>query len=358
MNGVIMMPQISVIVPVYKVEPYLRECLDSVLAQTFSDFELILVDDGSPDHCGTICDYYASQDKRIHVIHQMNKGQSKARNAGLDIATGKYVYFLDSDDYISPKLFETAVSYMNKGNDMVRFCLNKVYEDRISQIDYMQGHFKLDDDESRKQFYIQVLLRYLIGWEACGGFFRRDIIEKAKLRFEDNRIIFAEDLYFTICYCLFVNTIEVIGDHLYYYRQREGSTMSIQDTRLNANRMNNLSKAVFSFFQENHASDNMMEVIPFVLYFAVSKGYIGFKIEKKLKSWQVRKYIIDDIEDKAFFFSMLNRLLAQKNQIKLYMKKPDYLLMIRNTQFWLDGNIALFIARTIRMKAIKYMFAE
>jgi len=92
-----MSPKISIIVPVYKVEPYLRKCIDSILAQTFTDFELILVDDGSPDGCGKICDEYAKKDNRILVIHKSNGGLSSARNAGLEIAKGEYIGFVDSD---------------------------------------------------------------------------------------------------------------------------------------------------------------------------------------------------------------------------------------------------------------------
>ena len=101
------MPEISVIVPVYKVEPYLRRCVDSVLAQTYGGFELILVDDGSPDNCGAICDRYATRDDRIRVIHQENAGQGKARNVGMDQAVGKYIIFLDSDDYWLPATLKT-----------------------------------------------------------------------------------------------------------------------------------------------------------------------------------------------------------------------------------------------------------
>ena len=106
---------ISVVVPVYKVEEYLRRCVDSVLAQTYRDFELILVDDGSPDRCGQICDEYAARDDRIKVVHQENGGLSAARNAGLDVAQGEYVAFVDSDDYCHPEmlkvLFEKIIQY-------------------------------------------------------------------------------------------------------------------------------------------------------------------------------------------------------------------------------------------------------
>ena len=101
------MKPVSIIVPVYKVEPYLRRCVDSILDQTFTDFELILVDDGSPDNCPAICDEYAEQDDRVKVVHKANGGLSSARNAGMAVANGKYYLFCDSDDYVSPYWCET-----------------------------------------------------------------------------------------------------------------------------------------------------------------------------------------------------------------------------------------------------------
>ena len=90
----------SIVIPIYKVEKYLRPCIDSVLQQTFRDFELILVDDGSPDSCPQICDEYAAKDARVKVVHKINGGQASARNAGLEVAQGDYVCYVDSDDYL------------------------------------------------------------------------------------------------------------------------------------------------------------------------------------------------------------------------------------------------------------------
>lgn len=101
--------KLSIIVPVYKVEPYLRRCVDSILAQTFTDFELILVDDGSPDGCPAICDEYAEKDSRVKVIHKGNGGLSDARNAGLDVAQGEYIGFVDSDDLIKPDMYSNLI---------------------------------------------------------------------------------------------------------------------------------------------------------------------------------------------------------------------------------------------------------
>ena len=98
------MPELSVIVPVYNAEKYLHKCVDSILSQTYRDFELLLVDDGSPDQCGRICDAYATQDPRVKVIHKPNGGVSEARNVGLDQAKGNYISFIDPDDWVEPKV--------------------------------------------------------------------------------------------------------------------------------------------------------------------------------------------------------------------------------------------------------------
>lgn len=114
------MPQISVIVPVYKVETYLAQCIESILNQTVTDLELILVDDGSPDNSGWICDEYASKDSRIHVLHKPNGGHTSARKAGLAVATGTYVSFVDSDDFLEPDMYEKMLAACSEYNaDMV-----------------------------------------------------------------------------------------------------------------------------------------------------------------------------------------------------------------------------------------------
>jgi len=99
-------PLISVIIPVYEVEAFLHKCIDSVIGQTYRELEIILVDDGSPDNCGDVCDEYAAVDSRIKVIHKQNGGLSDARNAGLDAASGEFIGFVDSDDHIEPDMFE------------------------------------------------------------------------------------------------------------------------------------------------------------------------------------------------------------------------------------------------------------
>ncbi len=126
------MCEISIIVPVYKVEKYLKKCVDSILAQTFSDFELILVDDGSPDNSGRICDDYAKKDARVRVVHKQNGGLSSARNAGIEVAKGKYLGFVDSDDYIAEDMYELLYKAIIKEEADLSICgIYDVYEEKI-----------------------------------------------------------------------------------------------------------------------------------------------------------------------------------------------------------------------------------
>ena len=116
-------PEISIIVPVYQVEKYLNECIDSILAQTFTDFELILVDDGSPDNCPAQCDAAAKRDSRVRVIHKQNGGVSTARNAGLDAAQGNWIAFVDSDDTAAPEYLEKMhKAVLETGRERRRVC--------------------------------------------------------------------------------------------------------------------------------------------------------------------------------------------------------------------------------------------
>lgn len=136
------MPKISVIVPVYNVEQYLAACVQSVLAQTYRDFELILVDDGSPDRCGALCDGYALQDGRVRVVHKKNGGLSSARNAGLDVMQGQYVTFIDSDDVVHPQYLEILLGLLERENADISMCY---YDFFSTEGDWYSEHTDLKD---------------------------------------------------------------------------------------------------------------------------------------------------------------------------------------------------------------------
>ena len=128
-------PLISVIVPIYNVEQYLHECIDSIISQTYNNLEIILVDDGSPDRCPQICDEYKQKDNRICVIHKNNGGQSDARNKGLEVATGKFISFIDGDDVITKDFVETLYEPLLLKNEIsISVCAIKPFQRNKSDI--------------------------------------------------------------------------------------------------------------------------------------------------------------------------------------------------------------------------------
>jgi glycosyltransferase involved in cell wall biosynthesis len=135
---------ISVIVPVYNTAPYLSKCLDSILAQSHRDLEIILIDDGSEDNSGAICDEYAKKDRRIKAIHQANGGQSSARNAGLDIATGAYIAFVDSDDSIMPEMFSAMLAAIERENADLAICGVKLVDENDREVFWNDEQIKND----------------------------------------------------------------------------------------------------------------------------------------------------------------------------------------------------------------------
>ncbi|WP_243009253.1 glycosyltransferase [Clostridium sp. AM58-1XD] len=140
------MELVSVIVPVYKVENYLERCVHSIQNQTYKHLEIILVDDGSPDNCGKICDEFAENDKRIRVIHKINGGLSEARNFGIDVAEGKYIVFVDSDDWIDPDMIELLLRIREMHNaDIVECSYRNVYKDKIIEETYCRGEIVIGD---------------------------------------------------------------------------------------------------------------------------------------------------------------------------------------------------------------------
>lgn len=219
-------PKISVIVPVYKVEKYLKRCVDSILAQTYTNFELILVDDGSPDTCPAMCDEFAMQDNRIRVVHKKNGGLSDARNAGIDIATGEYIAFVDSDDYIAVDMCEQLLESILKYNADVAFC-NYLRVDEAHNIGTEREQVQPIRDECLSQEQVwQELLRpyggyYIVAWNKL---YHRKLFDSLRFpvgkQHEDEFVI-----HHVINQC---NKIACVSKPLYFYVQRAGSIMAQQ----------------------------------------------------------------------------------------------------------------------------------
>lgn len=213
-------PLISVIVPVYKVEKYLDRCIQSIVDQTYTNLEIILVDDGSPDNCPMICDDWAAKDKRIKVIHKENGGLSDARNAGLEIAKGSIVSFVDSDDWIAPEMLERLIKSMRKDNSDIAACaVEMVWEDgRAGKLLTVCENRVLEPQEAQDALLQETLLKQPVWYKVYGRDTIRDI------PFETGK--YHEDVFWSyqaVGRAKRVSLIDYIG---YYYTQRMGSIMS------------------------------------------------------------------------------------------------------------------------------------
>ena len=220
------MPKISIIVPIYKAEEYLCNCIESILSQSFTDFELILVNDGSPDNCGIICDNYALKDNRIKVIHKKNGGVSSARNTGLANATGEWIYFSDSDDELYHDTLEILTKHID--NDiayvMAGYTLHNGEGETTYQYDIRKEKFINCSDAITQMFMPE---DYLYHGYLVTKLFRTDIIKQNNLRFEE-KIYFNEDRLFNVLYLLCVEDKRCFytTSPVYKYIEREGSAMT------------------------------------------------------------------------------------------------------------------------------------
>lgn len=215
-----MNPKISVIVPVYKVAQYLPRCMNSLLAQTYKDFEIILVDDGSPDECPALCDEYEKKYDCIRTLHKKNGGLSDARNAGMDIAKGKYVTFVDSDDYVNPLYLELLAEGIERSADFSVCDFSEVYDGDSSQkLD--KNRITLDLLDAREGL-IETLYQKFHDVSAWGILLSYDLAKKYP--FPKGKLF--EDLYTTYHFYFESEQVAFVRAPLYYYFQRKDSIMS------------------------------------------------------------------------------------------------------------------------------------
>lgn len=210
---------VSVIVPIYKVEKFLSRCVESIMNQTFSDFELILVDDGSPDRCGEICDQYAREDSRVKVIHKENGGLSDARNAGLAIAQGDYLSFIDSDDWVEQEFLEKLIKCLQEADADICECeVNRTSGESWGESTASQ-HIVFDTISALEQLIQDEQLHQHV-WNKL---YRRSVIED--ISFAKGKT--NEDEFWTYQVFGRANKVVKISDVLYNYYQRPGSIMGV-----------------------------------------------------------------------------------------------------------------------------------
>ena len=220
--------RISIIVPVYNAEKYIRRCIDSILNQTYKNWELFLIDDGSVDTSGKICDEYTLNDLRIKTIHQKNAGVSAARNIGLEKASGEYVCFIDSDDVIVVDYLATLINICNEEVDLLWFGFHEISSNnKILTRKALIGEFDLQNKNVKMEFVLNNFLDGLLYFAPWNKLYRRKIIVENHILFP-TQVSMGEDLFFNMQYLLVAKKIKGIDTELYNYYIRTDSAMGSQ----------------------------------------------------------------------------------------------------------------------------------
>lgn len=278
------MPEISVIVPVYKVEAYLPDCIHSLLNQTFRDIEILLVDDGSPDRCPQLCDTFAAEDSRIRVIHQENAGLSAARNTGIDAAAGRYICFVDSDDLVAPDYCQTLFDLLDPTDFDFSFCGVCRFPDGSNPVPEKTGDcFSVTNAD-----YVKMQLSRLTEFGVWNKLFRRELFDR--IRFFPGKlhedVIFSADLLRTLR-----SGAVCTSRQLYYYRQREGGIVSATSAKCSPDRIfagEYLLKAV---------QDVCPELTPEALHYAVHYPWMFVDPIYVHRHFRANKTFLDCLQD-------------------------------------------------------------
>lgn len=301
------MPKVSVIVPVYNTEKYLRECVDSLLKQTLTDIEIILIDDGSPDNSAYICDEYAKLDSRVKVIHKENGGLSSARNVALDICQGEYIGFVDSDDFVEPTMFEELYNSAINNDSDISICALSTFSEKKIVPKLLPFDKEIYKDSEITEYFIVPLLGEnpnekitSLDFFVCRQLFKKEII--GNIRFKSERVYFAEDGMFDFDVYPVCKTISVVNKPLYFYRYNCDSLSNKYRENL-WNMFTNYLEAEYELLDKlgieindsiNVRLCNLTQ--KFVVFSAINLGKVGCNlsnIEKKkvLNEIRLNKYV-------------------------------------------------------------------
>ena len=310
------MPKVSIIVPVYKTEKYLPRCIESILAQTFTDFELLIINDGSTDNSGKICDDYAQNDSRIVVMHKENGGASSARNLGLNVATGEWVMFVDSDDYLSNKYLSAFPLEIN--HDIEIAGMQMMFNNYTSS----PKQLKLYNEKDFSNFFNEVFSNPYIT-SPCAKVYKRSILDNFKIRF-DEKIKITEDTLFTMNYLLNSKSIYLIPNNGYYYRNPENIANKYrQNVDCMYYNLTKLSKAVVLLSNKfNFDASKIIQGISQFHYSCFSSNLELLSDEDAIKEWKkFRKYNLRQYRFRMTFKEYIYQFLC------IYFPKLFYVKM-------------------------------
>ena len=318
------MPKLSVIVPVYNTEKYLRECIDSILAQTFTDFELILVNDGSTDGSGAICDEYAGKDPRVQVIHQQNGGATVARKSGVRIARGEYITFVDSDDWIDKDMYRIMLKW--EPADVLICNMYKYTSAGLREIKCCLNPGSYDNRILTENFYSTMLFDYdhcqpAIPPSLCNKLIRSDIVRNVIENVAED-ITYGEDALCSFACILDAERIYLTDQRLYYYRENPESVSNVYNKqmfatlsalgkemeRLFTSRNHDLQKQVYGYLARNS-----LECIRNELLYHTS---ITFNVKKN----RIHRFVEDPLIMRSLCYA-IPHIKDPKTKIKMILAR-------------------------------------
>lgn len=319
------MPELTIIVPIYNIENYLSHCIDSILSQTFSDFELILVDDGSIDNSLAICNNYANTDKRIKVIHQANAGVSVARNTGLEKASGKWISFVDGDDWIDSQTYKTAIETAETHKvDIVQWGarLHYLETNTIKDYTFHQGVFSFQKDSINSVNEDNCILCYAV-WNKV---FRKSILDENGISFPVG-VKMGEDSFFCYKYYLYSNIVYSLEESFYHYNKHENSATTVFNTQ------NNILQTVntIKILEELIKKQKQISKFEYLIY--LKKNEIKYSCLFELKKPDLRLCM-------ELFPELNNTYIHQKQRISFVFKCGYFHL-------FLLGNLIIKLYRVI-----------
>lgn len=310
---------ISIIIPVYNVEKYLSECLDSVITQTYENLEILLINDGSTDGSGKICDEYAQKDSRIKVIHKENGGVSSARNMGLDLAQGEYIAFIDSDDRVKREYIQKLYEKVKIENAEVCLChfSHFVGGETKKIAEPLPKHLNIDlDKKETLNFFYKYLSCRGISGSPCRSLYKKEIVENYRFSCE---VVRAEDLLFNLEVLINCKRIVSIDEWLYEYRMNETSQTRSYNQNLLKNYLE-VFRRIFNIFMQfndkkkNNKLKRYFGLLCFLCFTNELKGKLKYKIGKV----GFKKKINEIRESELYqYFTFQNGIKMDRLKIKL-----------------------------------------
>lgn len=339
-------PLISVIIPCYKVEKYLDRCLKTVVNQSYRNLEIILIDDGSPDNTGILCDKWAQNDSRIKVIHKKNEGLGFARNTGIEAATGEWIAFIDSDDYINLSMYEKLISAATRTKSDIAFCghIKQMHDERELHIYDFENEtiFEKDDliELSQGFFKPTTLTPKMLTMSVWHAVYRHSVIKEL---FHSEREVGSEDIHFQVCALLNSKRVVFIPDALYYYCYN-GSSLSHSYSLSKYDRYKRLND-ILNIEYHRYNQLNVADYCVFIMAFATIRRIIMSGTTKNNKILNISHIVSDTFWDNDNVDS--TRLSGSKRLFYFLLKRH----MVKS--IWILSELYCLVHYTLAKKSLE-----